>query len=198
MNLLILPDIFGATPALTRLALDLEKNIKGSVPDLCTTLFDPYGNGTFFEDERQAYTFFTDRLGIPAYAARIGRHLNKAPGTHILLAFSAGASALWHLAGTAPCPGVIGAVGFYGSQIRHHTDLVPGVDMHLIFPEFEPHFDVDNLMTALSGTPRTFCEKAPGRHGFMNRFSDHFDEDLYTVFTRERLPDLLASMMRAD
>lgn len=96
MSLLIIPDIFGVTPALTRLALDLAPaleqipapaGISGHPPEI----LDPYGDGLWFEEEEKAYAHFTRHLGIPAYAAAICRHLAENPGPRLILAFSAGA-----------------------------------------------------------------------------------------------------------
>ena len=195
MTLLIIPDIFGATPALAQLARDLAPALKqiqqpADASGQPIDILDPYGDGLWFEDEARAYAHFSRYLGIPAYAGRIQRHLTENPGPCFLLAFSAGASAVWQLAGTQPCPGISGAVCLYGSQIRHSPDLIPGFDIHLVFPESEPHFDVDSLMASLAKKPNTTCEKSTGRHGFMNALSVNFDPILYERFVQE---DFLAA-----
>lgn len=197
MNLLILPDIFGMTPALERLARDLGAAL-ATLPGVAATpaieILDPYGNGKNFDDEALAYAYFISHLDIPEYAGLIRNRLAGASMPTTLLGFSAGASAVWHLAGTLQSLEIHGAVCFYGSQIRHFPHLVPGFDIHLIFPVSEPHFDVTSLVADMLEKPGTSCETAPGQHGFMNAFSNNFDQALYDRFIQKRLPDLLAGM----
>lgn len=196
--LVIVPDIFGPTPALHTLAGEMAQalatvfdrsqiRIKTEKP----IVTDTYGRGRFFREEQTAYAHFTASMDIPAYSRTIETTLAEIEGPVLLIGFSAGASSVWHLAGTRPetTDRIAGAICFYGSQIRHSQTLTPSFRIHHIFPDFEPHFDVDRLMAALSAIPGTSCEKVQGRHGFMNAFSDHFDPDLCQHLTQTVLPD---------
>lgn len=190
MTLLIIPDIFGPTPALDRLARDVETALADLPRWSPVEILDTYGNGRWFDNEAEAYAYFTEHLGIPAYADTLNRHLAATPGPCNLLGFSAGASAVWHLAGSCPPYDVCCALCFYGSQIRHEAHLVPEFPIHLVFPESEPHFNVDSLMAAMTEKPRVTWEKAPGQHGFMNRLSQNYNGALYHRYTQK---DVLAA-----
>ena len=186
MSLIIAPDIFGRTPALERLSHRLADGLATKDVDIV----DPYGGNRWFRREDQAYAHFSARLGIPAYSRRIADRIAALKPPVTLLGFSAGASAIWHLSGNGPPPGISGAVGFYGAQIRHFSGIRPAFDIHLIFPASESHFDVDELISRLAATPRVSLEKSAGGHGFMNEYSHRFDGDLCTEFLKNRIPEL--------
>lgn len=174
MTILIASDIFGHTPALDRLVRGLGRSYPEQIG-----IIDPYGDGIYFEKEDEAYKYFTSRTNIPAYAGLIAGELETLTCPVTLLGFSIGASAIWYLSGQGPQLKVSTAIGFYGSQIRRYPDISPGFDIRLVFPESEPHFNVDRLMEDLSGRhPRVNCEKAMGRHGFMNEYSKNYDHRL--------------------
>lgn len=182
MNILIAADIFGHTPALDRLA--------GRLQATTIKIIDPYDGKTSFRDEAAAYAFFKGQSGIVAYAKKIADHLKsdqvktgRLP--QALIGFSVGASAIWHLSADPVFTGIQQAIGFYGAQIRQHTRCQPVFDTRLIFPESEPHFDVDHLILDLKETPKVSCRKAIGLHGFMNEFSRNFDAALYEACLKE-------------
>jgi dienelactone hydrolase len=182
MNILIAADIFGHTPALDRLAGRLEADT--------IKIVSPYDGKTCFADEAKAYAFFSDRVGIPAYAQKIADHLKSGhPRTamrpHTLIGFSVGASAIWHLSDTLALTGIGQAVGFYGAQIRHHTTCQPVFDIQLIWPRSEPAFDVDLLISDLKKKPKVSCCKTAGLHGFMNERSKNFDGALYAAWLKK-------------
>ncbi len=178
-TLLIAPDIFGRTPALDRLVRDLGR--PGTEYEQIRVI-DPYGDGSYFIREDEAYRHFTSRMDIPAYAGLIAEKLAPLPPPVTLLGFSAGASAIWYLSGQGQQPKISKSIGFYGSQIRHYPEISPGFDICLIFPASEPHFNVAQLMALLSDTPQVSCETAPGGHGFMNEYSRNYDPCLYRKF----------------
>ncbi len=171
MDILIAADIFGHTPALDRLAKRLN-------PDTLE-IMDPYDGRTTFRDETAAYTFFKTRVGLSTYSEKIAHRLKTGNQNRTLIGFSVGAAAIWHLSCDPVFTGIRGAIGFYGSQIRYHTGIRPVFDIKLFWPESEPHFDVDRLILNLRETPRVFCHKTKGSHGFMNERSQNFDLSLY-------------------
>lgn len=188
MTILIAPDIFGVPPALTRLV-----ELLGSIFDSETlVVVNPYEGGQYFKQEANAYDHFSAHVGIPAYGRHISSHLANLKPPISLIGFSAGASAIWQISNDNSLPEITGAIGFYGSQIRHHTQILPRFDTHLIFPESESHFDVDGLIQTLSTTPKVFPTKAPGGHGFMNEYSKNFDPGLSHKFLHTEIPELFA------
>lgn len=188
MTILIAPDIFGVTPALTRLT-DLLAPELGSHT---IKIVDPYGDKKYFQQETDAYAYFSAHVGISAYGKLIRNHLTNLQPPLLLIGFSAGASAIWHISNDNTLPDVTVALCFYGSQIRHDTQKSPLFDTHLIFPESESHFDVDSLIHTLDNTPRVLLEKSTGGHGFMNEYSKNFDSSLYHRFIHREIPKLFA------
>ena len=176
-TLFLVADIFGRTRALETIGQQLSETVPG------IRIIDPYqGVDHRFETEALAYAYFMDRVGLKPYASILTEAL-AAPGPDtVLIGFSVGASAIWSVSGRPSFRHIQRAFCFYGSQIRQYTGIRPRFDMELIFPEQEPHFDVDELIQALKAKDRVSCSKAKGLHGFMNELSPHFDPACYTVF----------------
>ncbi len=176
-TLFLIADIFGRTRALESIGQDLSE----TVPDI--RIIDPYqGVDHPFETEVLAYAYFMERVGLKNYRSILTDTLaDPGPGT-VLVGFSVGASALWSVSDRPFCRHIQRAFCFYGSQIRQYTGVQPRFDMELIFPEQEPHFDVDELIGILTVKDRVSCSKAKGLHGFMNELSPHFDPDCFAVF----------------
>jgi dienelactone hydrolase len=173
MGKVIVSDIFGRTPALETLA-----GAVGSVVDI----IDPYGGKQMgFPTEPRAYTHFMAHVGIRAYENMLLTRLAEIPRINVLIGFSVGAAAIWGISETL-APDKIGrAVCFYGSQIRHATDIVPNVKIEHIFPENEPEFSIHDLAAALSGKKNVTVHKTPYLHGFMNALSQNFSRTGYTA-----------------
>lgn len=234
MNLLFVSDIFGQTSALDALAFDLQTRIRhkiqskandaGKLVDTtcrdsichnisCYTV-DPYAGERFnFADEAEAYQYFSTHSTIDQYASDLSAVLAKLDCNLAtwVIGFSAGASAVWQLAASLEGEQYrnVQAVGFYGGQIRHLTQLSPLVPMHLVFPKSEAHFDIDELIETLAegqaaslttpsenqsklstaahsqqkpSQPQLSQEKVNYFHGFMNKCSAKFDPEGYTVW----------------
>jgi dienelactone hydrolase len=96
-----------------------------------------------------------------------------------LVGFSVGASALWALSGEIYMQRKIKAICFYGSQIRHYSEINPIIEIELFFPEHEPHFNVAKLISKLSHKKNVQCHMVPYLHGFMNKKSDNFNKTGY-------------------
>jgi dienelactone hydrolase len=153
-TLFLVADIFGRTRALKTMGQDLSE----AVPDI--RIIDPYqGLDHSFETEALAYAYFMDHVGLETYRSILTEALAD-PGTDtVLIGFSVGASAIWSVSDRPCFRHIQKAFCFYGSQIRQYTDITPRFDMELIFPEQEPHFDVDELIHTLAGKDRVFCSK---------------------------------------
>ena len=184
MKIIIVPDIFGHTPALTRLAQRLSE----TAVNISIDILDLYGDKRFFRQEDIAYEYFTTHLDIPGYSDLIKERLTRVKGPVILLGFSAGASAIWHFSGRVKSPDSIRGIGFYGSQIRNYTDISPGFEIDLIFPDAESHFNVDDLIEELKPIPGLTISKADGQHGFMNEYSKNYSPGLCDEFLNIIIP----------
>lgn len=162
---LIVADIFGKTPALEQLAKQC-----GHVD-----IIDPYqGQFMNFDSEKQAYDFFSENVGIDAYYHKLHLTLNASKHVNRLIGFSVGAAVIWRLSSQSNDHAINKALCFYGSQIRHDTDVVPTFNVHLVLPAYESHFSVDSLANNFTKLPQVSFEKAPYLHGFMNEYSNNF------------------------
>lgn len=176
-TLFLVADIFGRTQALETIGQKLSE----TVPDI--RIIDPYqGVDHSFETEARAYAYFMDRVGLAPYASILTDALTSPGPDTVLIGFSVGASAIWSVSDRPFFRRIKKAFCFYGSQIRQYTGIQPRFDMELIFPEQEPHFNVDELIHTLQAKSRVSCSKAKGLHGFMNELSPHFDPACYAVF----------------
>jgi dienelactone hydrolase len=146
-------------------------------------IIDPYnGIHHHFETQAHAYDYFMKQVGLKKYQAILkDRLIPSGPGI-VLIGFSVGASAIWGISHLSSLKQVQKAFCFYGSRIRQNTWINPIFDMELIFPEQEPHFDVDNLINCLQKKDQVTCTKTTGLHGFMNELSPHFDPGCYADF----------------
>jgi hypothetical protein len=144
-----------------------------------TAVIDPYGGKDMgFGTESLAYEYFMTHIRIPGYEQQMAASLAEIPKIDLLIGFSVGAAAVWGISGTLSPEKVNRAVCFYGSQIRHTTDIVPKIPMDHILPRKEPGFDVDTLAEILSGT---------NRHGSQNPFSSWIHESAVTQFQPDRI-----------
>ncbi len=171
MQLMIAADIFGTTQDLEDIAAQISPNSKK------TTIVDPY-EGVYqnFENEAAAYSHFQQKAGMARYKDVVYETtLNKKEDMY-LVGFSVGAAAIWAISDQFGPKPDRKAICFYGSQIRHFMDVDPKIDIELIFPECEPHFDTNDLVAQLSLKAHVTCRTVPYSHGFMNRRSVHFDQ----------------------
>jgi len=157
MNIIIITDIFGLTPALLTLSQTLKAN----------TIVDPYqGQQLAFENEADAYAYFSENVGLDAYLAQLQKIVSLAPIESILIGFSIGATTMWRLSETTLANRIEQGFGFYGGQIRKYTDI-------------KPHFSIDELQNTLDQTQRVKMLNSNYYHGFMNIYSDNYHEDAY-------------------
>ena len=173
MHTVIATDIFGLTRHVTVLA--------GRIGSL--RIVDPYkGVRQTFADEGEAYSYFTDNVGLETYAGYVNDTVSAINGDCLLVGFSVGAAAGWQTAGGYIGKNLRGVVGFYGSQIRRHSGLQPMCPVTLVFPKTEEHFDVQELAACLEGRDGLECIRTDYLHGFMNPLSRNFDEAGYSQY----------------
>lgn len=170
MTIILVSDVFGKTPALISLSEELNAD----------TIVDPYnGVDMGFKSESDAYSYFTEQVGLDLYLAKLLKVIQSGSTSRTLIGFSIGASAVWRLSEKVPSNFVKRAICFYGSQIRHYSELNPGFEVELIFPKSEPHFDVCELQANLSKKQNVKTIKVDYLHGFMNYYSSNYNQVAY-------------------
>lgn len=165
---IIVTDIFGRTEHVEKFA----EHFKNSI------IIDPYnGENLHFSSEQYAYEHFNSVCGLKKYTDTVFDTLSTVRGRVSAVGFSMGASALWN--NTGRVANLDRAVCFYGSRIRESLDIAPKCAVLAVFPAFEPSFDVDSVVLALSEIPNVEVEKTKYLHGFMNPLSANFSADGY-------------------
>lgn len=169
--MIIISDVFGKTPALIKLSEELN----------ASTIVDPYnGVDMKFKNEAEAYSYFVETVGLEAYLLKLITVIETGNSAKTLIGFSVGSSVIWRLSEKVSTHLVKRAVCFYGSQIRHFTNIEPQFEIELIFPKSEPHFNVSSLQTELSKKQNVKTIKTDYLHGFMNYYSTNYNKVAYT------------------
>ncbi|MDF9412748.1 dienelactone hydrolase [Brevibacillus laterosporus] len=168
--LVILPEIYG----LNQHMLEVCRQYANQSWDVFG--FSWYKEIPFFlqKEEEQAYQRFMS-IGFEQATSQVAEVLqNQRPiYQHIVvMGFSVGATVAWLLAGyTGLCDG---SVGYYGSRIRHYTNIIPKVPVLLLYGQSEPAFDLSALLQTLARTPEVILKQYPALHGFSNPYSSHY------------------------
>lgn len=166
---IIVADIFGRTPALITLGDSMNADV----------IVDPYnGEEMNFANEAQAYDYFIANIGLDNYQKKLLQVIEQHACECRLIGFSVGAAAIWKLSEFLPeyiAKFVKFATCYYGSQIRYFHKLRPSFDIALIFPRYEPHFDVVALQNTLNKKDKVTTTQVDYLHGFMNTYSVNFN-----------------------
>ena len=177
MRTLIVSDIFGRTEALESLASKVADS---------AGIIDPYGAMKMgFISETEAYQYFVNNVGLDTYRQILQEHISANSSPMRLIGFSVGASAIWNASDSASVSNIIEATCFYGSQIRFNLEIKPKFPVKLIFPAFEQHFSVLELIDALSEMKNVTIEQTSFLHGFMNKHSNNYDPHGYSYGLKE-------------
>ncbi|WP_419535824.1 hypothetical protein [Endozoicomonas sp.] len=182
MHRIIVSDIFGATAALEELISLIPGNVE---------LVDPYdGKHMRFSNEAEAYTCFCSEGGLDTYTNKLAEKITISDDQVSLLGFSVGASAIWRLSEKPAASRVSGALGFYGSQIRHYSGIEPAFPMCLVFPKEEKHFDVSELIEVVEQKQYVDVLRTDFLHGFMNTHSVNYHRSAYLYYLKalSRIP----------
>ena len=111
MNIILVTDIFGKTPALIKLSEELKAKV----------IVDPYGGVNMtFKDEEDAYAYFMENVGFEGYLSMLLKIMESLTSTSTLIGFSIGASIIWKLSETLAAKNVNRAVCYYGSHLIRH------------------------------------------------------------------------------
>ncbi|MDF2179396.1 hypothetical protein P2G88_14165 [Aliiglaciecola sp. CAU 1673] len=167
---LLVTDIFGPGAGINGLATFLEE------AGMACSILGPYPQPILFADEQSAYQRFLQECGHDGYLALVTKALDNFTEPTVVIAFSAGASAVWRAVASHSRQYLQHVIGFYPGQIRHHTDLSPKVPTSLIFPRQEAHFDVLAVMAKLTAKPQLHYMQTAYEHGFMNPLSKGYSE----------------------
>ncbi|ROS00273.1 dienelactone hydrolase [Sinobacterium caligoides] len=173
-------DIFGITDELIDLGERINKD---------TLIIDPYnGEKNLFSNENAAYEHFMRVCGIDAYSRHVTRQITKINTPSQLIGFSVGASAIWKTSPNLCRRHFTNTHLFYGSQIRHESNIEPKIPINLILPKHEENFSINSLSRSLEKTNNTTLQHSKGLHGFMNKLSCNFNQqeyDRYIAYLRE-------------
>lgn len=174
-TVLVASDIFGMSSAFSSLLEDIK------ISDQALVL-TPYSQAkTHFNNERQAYQCFTENGGIEAYIVNLTEVLQSKMGIKHIIAFSAGAAAIYKAVSNLAIENVHLTL-FYPGQIRHFLNQSPLCPSHIIFPESEPNFSVPEVLTLLSQKSNLKVEQKNYQHGFMNKDSQAFNKTAYNYY----------------
>lgn len=170
MNIILVTDIFGKTPALIKLSE--EFNVK--------VIVDPYGGVDMdFKNEAEAYSYFIANVGFDNYYSILLKTMQSITSVSNLIGFSIGASIVWKLSEKVSVKNVNRAICYYGSQIRNFKEVNPLFKVDLIFPKKEFHFDIQELKNYLSKKKNVNIIQVNYLHGFMNLYSTNYNESAY-------------------
>lgn len=189
MHVMIVTDIFGLTLEIKKLAkiFTQQKNITVSI-------IDPYkGCEKKFIKDDDAYQAFMIESGHQEYAIEVKNAQKLIDDNIIIFGFSAGASAAWK-SSENNFNSLSQIIGFYPSQIRNQLDVLPCCPVTIIFPESEPHFDIDQTIKTLSCIDNVSCFKTRYQHGYMNPSSKNHSsiaEDYFVMKIAEIAENLL-------
>ncbi|MEH6942215.1 dienelactone hydrolase family protein [Bacillus sp. JJ722] len=141
---------------------------------LCPNLLGSEDSFTNEEGEK-AYNHFMKNIGFKKASFQVKEIVAdmKVQYKEVwIIGFSIGAAIAWLC---SEAEGVAGIVGFYGSRIRDYLHISPQCQVLLFFPQVEPSFQVDLLLSKLR-KQTIECVKLEGLHGFMNPYSSNYHE----------------------
>ncbi|MEI8616664.1 hypothetical protein P4S63_01580 [Pseudoalteromonas sp. B193] len=165
MNYLIVSDIYGLTPALSKLSQAISSNL---------VIVDPYNNKIqAIESEQDSYNNFIQQCGHDKYTDKLLECFESLKVPTTCIAFSAGASAAWRAQLLTGNTHLKKLIGFYPSQIRNYLALDANVPCEFIFPASESHFNVDEVIKALR-TKRVLSAIKPIFAWFYERVLNQF------------------------
>lgn len=178
MNLIVITDIFGKTPALKELLDSFSTRYQ------TIQVVDPYAGRQFnFQSEAEAYSAFKNQCGLEQLITILQQTVKNTLGPCDLIGFSVGATATWELTGQPAANKICSAVCFYGSRIREKTDIEPSCPTTLILPCQEESFEVGQLIPLLTPKSQVKIIETDYLHGFMNKLSCNYSPNGFLEFS---------------
>ncbi|NRD77078.1 dienelactone hydrolase family protein [Bacillus sp. BRMEA1] len=142
---------------------------------ICPNLLEQ--DGPFdYSEEMIAYRHFMENVGFMGAVKKIKNLLLDVRVQYrkiYLIGFSVGATVAWVCSEEE---GLNGIVGYYGSRIRSYKEIVPKCPAILFFPEQEPSFNVDELISYLNRR-NIEIHKLNGQHGFSDPYSTKYNAE---------------------
>lgn len=181
MNIIAVTDIFGKTVALE----NLLKELSGYYESI--EIVDPYENKTHhFKNENDAYRYFQKEVGLEKYIELLYTKLqHRESSSQILIGFSVGASAVWVVSNRLESFSNTKGFCFYSSQVKNYLEVSPKIEIDFYFSKSEPAYDVSEMHARLSRKSNVTCYKTSYLHGFMNRYSQNFNETGYYNYLKK-------------
>lgn len=170
MKVVIVTDIFGVTAAVLSLANSLMfKQVQVEV-------IDPYdGANKAFINEQLAYEAFAS-CGHDSYFRKVEYAISSSLEDLVIIGFSAGAFAAWRVMACHLNPKSLHFIGFYPGQIRHYLNISPKYPCTIVLPNYEDHFNISEVSSALTGIDNVFCINTEFGHGFINPSSYRYSK----------------------
>ncbi|WP_397538493.1 dienelactone hydrolase family protein [Rummeliibacillus pycnus] len=131
-----------------------------------------------YDDEHQAYLYFTDTIGFKSAAFETKKLIEELSSEYEeihIIGFSVGATVAWLCSELKEVDRI---VCFYGSRIRNYLELTPACPVLCIYGESEKSFDVTLLVNQLQ-KKRIESHIYTGAHGFADPYSKEFKHDTY-------------------
>lgn len=134
-----------------------------------------------YEEEEQAYENFMLNIGVEKGALRIKRYVEDLKIHYekvYLLGYSVGATMAWLCSEDVIINGI---VGYYGSRIRDHMNIIPKCPTLLFFSDIEKSFNVQGLTQKIieSNNENISIKTFSAKHGFANPYSLQFEKQLF-------------------
>lgn len=171
MRGVLVSDIFGLTDELIELRNLITEDV---------VILDPYeGKKNLFNDENDAYKYFSEHCTLGEYAEIVRHEITKNDEAEYLIGFSVGASAIWCCSDKLSQKNVSSAYLFYGSQIRKHVEITPAIPINIVMPRYEEHFSILELKESLASFGNIEIQSSNGLHGFMNKRSKNYNQTEY-------------------
>lgn len=129
-----------------------------------------------YSQEEAAYQNFIESVGFIKAAETIKNLVADLKDDYnkiFIVGFSVGATVAWLC---SELKYVNGIVGYYGSRIRNYVDIQPTCPTMLFFPEEEPSFSVNELVSILKNK-NIDVHKCKGKHGFSDSCSQKYNAE---------------------
>ncbi|MGQ3479486.1 dienelactone hydrolase family protein [Paenibacillus sp. TY11] len=128
-----------------------------------------------YSQEETAYRNFMENVGFTHVTSQIESLLLSIRDRYkkvFIVGFSVGATIAWLCSEEKYIDGI---VGYYGSRIRNYLEMTPQCPTLLFFPQEEPSFDVDELISTLNNNNNIRVHKFSGQHGFSDPYSPRYN-----------------------
>lgn len=137
-----------------------------------------------YEEAAEAYSYFINEIGFDVYKEILLfiQQLKASYKKVIVVGFSIGATIAWRCCESTYCDTIIAC---YGSRIRDYIHLEPKCHTFLMFAEHDS-FDVNSLCEQLQMKSNIKILKLDAHHGFLDKYSKHYNPEKAKTFNEQR------------